>query len=271
MRRKLHKIGGFTLLELMVSMAIGLLILGSALAMYRQAVNATWVTSQRSEMQQDFRAAANLLQRDISMAGSGGLGQSGLASNSVGLPTGAGSVVPVYPCSATTCNYINGAPVAYPIVSAAPYLFSIIPGYDLGITVNAAQGPTDIISVAYADANLALNCYSVNVVSATQVLFQLPTTPAATCVLPTGTTTVPLLNAAGVGLQPGDYILFGQSAAGVVTNVTTATPTTGNSAAFTVTFNNGDPGTSISPRSPAEACTNFHWARAPLCPLSACC
>lgn len=242
MRRKLHKIGGFTLLELMVSMAIGLLILGSALAMYRQAVNATWVTSQRSEMQQDFRAAANLLQRDISMAGSGGLGQSGLASNSVGLPTGAGSVVPVYPCSATTCNYINGAPVAYPIVSAAPYLFSIIPGYDLGITVNAAQGPTDIISVAYADANLALNCYSVNVVSATQVLFQLPTTPAATCVLPTGTTTVPLLNAAGVGLQPGDYILFGQSAAGVVTNVTTATPTTGNSAAFTVTFNNGDPG-----------------------------
>ncbi len=242
MRRKLHKIGGFTLLELMVSMAIGLLILGSALAMYRQAVNATWVTSQRSEMQQDFRAAANLLQRDISMAGSGGLGQSGLASNSVGLPTGAGSVVPVYPCSATTCNYINGAPVAYPIVSAAPYLFSIIPGYDLGITVNAAQGPTDIISVAYADANLALNCYSVNVVSATQVLFQLPTTPAATCVLPTGTTTVPLLNAAGVGLQPGDYILFGQSAAGVVTNVTTATPTSGNSAAFTVTFNNGDPG-----------------------------
>ncbi len=240
MRRKLQKIGGFTLLELMVSMAIGLLLLGSALAMYRQAVNATWVTSQRSEMQQDFRAAANLLQRDISMAGSGGLGQSGLAANSVGLPTGAGSIVPVYPCSATTCNYIGGAPVAYPTVSGAPYLFSIIPGYNLGITVNGQT--TDIISVAYADANLALNCYSVNIVSATQVLFQLPTTPAATCVLPTGTTTVPLLNAAGVGLQPGDYLLFGQSAAGVVTNVTTATPTAGNSAAFTVTFNNGDPG-----------------------------
>jgi prepilin-type N-terminal cleavage/methylation domain-containing protein len=242
MRREPHKIGGFSLIELMVSMAIGLVMLGSALAMYRQAVNATWVTSQRSEMQQDFRAAANLLQRDISMAGSGGLGQQGLASNSVGLPTGAGSVVPVYPCSAATCNYIKGAPVAYPTATGAPYLYSIIPGNNLGITVNAAEGATDIITVAYADATLALNCYTVTVVSATQVLFQLPTTPPATCVLPTGVVTVPLLNAAGVGLQPGDYILFGQAAAGIVTNVTPAAPTAGNSTAFTVMFATGDPG-----------------------------
>jgi prepilin-type N-terminal cleavage/methylation domain-containing protein len=242
MPREYRKIAGFTLLEMMASLAIGLLMLGSALAMYKQAVSATWVSSQRSEMQQDFRAAANILARDISMAGSGGLGQQGLASNSVGLPTGTGSVVPVYPCSATTCNYINGAPVAYPTVTGAPYLYSIIPGYDLGITVNATEGPTDIITVAYGDVNLALNCYSVDIVSATQVLFQLPTTPAATCVLPGNVTTVPLLNAAGVGLQPGDYILFSTSAAGVVTNVSPATPTSGNSAAFTVMFASGDPG-----------------------------
>lgn len=241
MRRE-HSMTGFTLVELMVSMAIGLVLLGSALTMYRQAVNATWFTSQRAEMQQDFRAAANLLQRDISLAGSGGLGQQGLASNSVGLPTGGGSVVAVYPCSATSCNYINGAPVAYPTVTGAPYLYSIIPGSGLGITVNAAEGPTDIITVAYADAALALNCYSITVSSATQILFQLPTNPAATCVLPTGTTTVPLLNAAGVGLQAGDYILFGQTAAGIVSNVVSATPATGYSAAFTVTFNSGDPG-----------------------------
>jgi prepilin-type N-terminal cleavage/methylation domain-containing protein len=233
---------GFTLLELIVSMAVGLVLLASATTLYRQAVNATWFTSQRAEMQQDFRAAANLLQRDISLAGSGGLGQQGLGSNSIGLPTGSGSVVPVYPCSTSTCNYINGAPVAYPTVSGAPYLYSIIPGNNLGITVTAAAGPTDIITVAYADATLALNCYSITVQSATQVLFQLPTTPAATCVLPTGVTTVPLLNAAGVGLQPGDYLLFGQSAAAVVSNVVPATPATGYSTAFTVTFNAGDTG-----------------------------
>lgn len=242
MRHERQKLSGFTLVELMVSMAIGLVLLGCALAMYRQAVNATFLASQRSEMQQDFRAAANLLQRDISMAGSGGLGQQGLASNSVGLPTGAGSVVPVYPCSSTSCNYINGAPVAYPTISGAPYLYSIIPGPNLGITVTAAEGPTDIITIAYADASLALNCYAVNIVDASHVLFQLPTTPSATCVLPTGVATVPLLNAAGIGLQPGDYILFSQSAAATVSTVTPATPTAGYSTAFTVAFNVGDPG-----------------------------
>jgi Tfp pilus assembly protein PilW len=240
---ELHKSDGFTLAELMVSLALGIIVMGGALLMYRQAANATWETSERAEMQQDFRAASNLLQRDIGMAGSGALGQQGLASNSIGLPTGASSVVPVYPCSWSTCNYIAGAPVAYPTVSGAPYLYSIIPGYDLGITVNAAEGPTDIITVAYGDANLALNCYSITVQSATQILFQLPNTPAATCVLPASEATVPLLNAAGIGLQTGDYILFGQTAVGVVTNITTATPASGYSAAFTVTFNGGvDPG-----------------------------
>ena len=241
MGRRLGQTRGFTLVELMVSMGIGLVLLSAAVMTYRQAVNATWLASQRAEMQQDYRAAANLLQRDISLAGSGGLGQQGLASNSIGLPTGAGSTIPVYPCSAGTCNYVKGAPVAYP-GGATPLLYSIIPGNDLGITVNAAQGPTDIITIAYADATLALNCYSVNIQSATQVLFQLSNSPAATCVLPTGVNTVPLLNAAGVGLQPGDFILFGQSASAVVSNVVPATPTAGNSAAFTVSFAAGDPG-----------------------------
>ena len=70
MRRKLDTIRGFTLLELMVSMAIGVVILGAATQVFTQAMKATYVASERSEMQQDFRAAANILQRDISMAGS---------------------------------------------------------------------------------------------------------------------------------------------------------------------------------------------------------
>ncbi|MFZ0807030.1 MAG: prepilin-type N-terminal cleavage/methylation domain-containing protein [Candidatus Sulfotelmatobacter sp.] len=238
---------GFTLLEMMISMGIGLIILGSGLQIYTQCVRATFTTSQRSEMQQDFRAAGNLLQRDISMAGSGALGQQGLASNSVGLASGVGSTVPVYPCNAITCNYINAAPVAYPTSAGVPYLYSIIPGYNFGITVNAAEGPTDIITVAYADATLPLNCYTVDVVNATTIIFELPTPLPGTCVLPYGVPVVPAnipaLNAAGIGLQTGDYILFGQSTAGVVTAVTPAAVTSGAySVAYQVTFNNGDPG-----------------------------
>jgi prepilin-type N-terminal cleavage/methylation domain-containing protein len=244
MDRSLRSTRGFTLLELMVSMAIGLVLLGSALSLYRQAVTATFVTSQKSEMQQDFRAASNLLARDVSMAGSGSLGQFGLAANSVGLPTGNGATLPIYPCSSTACNFINGGSVTYPTTGAARYLYSIMPGYNLGITVNATEGATDIISIAYADANLALNCYSVTFNSSTVVTFQLPITLPATCILPTGVLTPQALNDPVVGLQAGDYILFGQSAAGVVTTVVPATVTNSAlySSAFTVTFALGDPG-----------------------------
>jgi prepilin-type N-terminal cleavage/methylation domain-containing protein len=243
MRRALLTTRGFTLLELMVSMAIGLIVLGAGLQIYSSVMRATFVSSERSEMQQDFRAAANLMQRDISMAGSGALGQQGLAANSVGLASGTGSTVPIYPCSLTACNYIGGTSVAYTGAPAAPLIYSITPGYDLGITVNATEGPTDIITVSYADANLALNCYTVDVVSPTVVTFELPTTLPGTCVLPTGVSAPPALNAAGVGLQAGDLILFSTTAAGVVTAVTTTTVTSAAySVAYQVTFNAGDPG-----------------------------
>jgi prepilin-type N-terminal cleavage/methylation domain-containing protein len=242
MRATYGKTRGFTLMELLVSMGIGVLVLGCALALFSQAMKSTWVTSQKSEMQQDFRAASNLLQRDISMAGAGSLGQSGLAASSVGLPTGSGSTVPVYPCSSTTCNYINGGPVAYPTITGAPYLYSIMPGYDLGITVNAVEGPTDIITVSYADPVLALNCYQFTVTSATTVLFQLQNTVPATCILPSNVVTPQSLLDPVVGLEPGDYIVFGQAAAGVVSTVTATAPAAGYSSAFTVQFNLGDPG-----------------------------
>lgn len=243
MRRARNTMRGFTLLELLVSSAIGVVILGAGLQVYVECMKATFVTSEKSEMQQDFRAAANLLQRDISMAGAGALGQQGLASNTVGLASGTGSTEPVYPCSTTTCNYINGAPVAYTGAPSAPLIYSITPGYDLGITVNATEGPTDIITVSYADANLAMNCYTVDVVSATEVIFELPTTLPGTCVLPTGVTTVPALNAAGIGLQAGDIIMFNTTAVGVVSSIaTTSTTSSSYSAAYEVMFNSGDPG-----------------------------
>lgn len=251
MGRQLHTIRsnakGFTLLELLVSASIGLVLLGAGLQVYTQAVKSTFVTSQRSEMQEDFRAAANILQRDISMAGAGALGQQGLSSNSVGLPSGTGSTLAVYPCSSAVCNYVSGTSVAYPQVSSAPYLYSIIPGYQLGITVNATEGATDIITMSYADVSLPLNCYTVDVVSVTStgatVIFELPVTLPTTCILATTSSTVPALNAGGVGLQAGDMILFNQSALGVVTAVSSTSVTSGAySAAYQVTFNTGDPG-----------------------------
>jgi prepilin-type N-terminal cleavage/methylation domain-containing protein len=227
MRRTSNPSRGFTFIEMMISAAIGLALIAAAAQLYSKALNASLYTSQRAQLQQDFRAAANLLQRDISMAGAGALGQQGLSTSAVGLPASTGTL-PVYPCTAlTTCNYINSLPVTYPVNptgSTVPYLYSIIPGYDLGITVNAAQGPTDIITVIAADPALSLNCYVGTMNAAgTQVEFQLPTPLPSTCVLPTNVLTPAALNAAApIGLQIGDMVLFGTNAVGVVTGPVTA-------------------------------------------------
>ena len=182
MRRAPKSSRGFSLLELTISAAIGAVIVVTAADLFTRAMRISWITSQRAELQQDFRAAGNLLQRDISMAGAGALGQQGLSTSAVGsFRTG---INPVYPCSGfVTCNYVNGAPVAYPTSGGAPYIYSIIPGPNLGIVM--PEGPTDIITVVTADANLALNCYTASMnAAATVVTFQLPSPLPGTCVLP---------------------------------------------------------------------------------------
>jgi prepilin-type N-terminal cleavage/methylation domain-containing protein len=245
MRRKPNSSSGFTLVEMMISAFIGAILVLTAAKLFSFGVHTALVTSQKAELQQDFRAAANLLQRDISMAGAGALGQQGIATSAIGLPAGAGTVVPVYPCTGVlTCNYINGAPVAYPQTLNVPYLYSIIPGPNLGITVNAAQGPTDIITINYADISLPLNCYTGTLNAASNlVTFQLPTTLPATCVLPTGVAAPQALNAAVIGLQVGDPILFGSNVVAIVTGaVGTCALTAGYSACFTVPFAPTDPG-----------------------------
>jgi prepilin-type N-terminal cleavage/methylation domain-containing protein len=267
MRRTPNSSRGFSLLELTIAAAIGAVIIVTAADLFSRAMRISWITSQKAELQQDFRAASNLLQRDLSMAGAGALGQQGLSTSAVGLPAGTGTL-PVYPCSGlVTCNYINGAPVAYPTTTGVPYIYSIIPGPNLGITVNAAQGPTDIITVISADVTLALNCYSSSInAAATTVTFQLPAGPPwpATCVLPQTVVAPQPLNAAVIGLQQGDLILWGNNAVGVVTGaVTPCAPTGTNTACYTVPFAATDPGHINQPSAVTGSLSQFVGAGAP--------
>src|ERR1035438_5907293 len=81
---------GFTLLEMTVSLALGAIVLGGAVQIYIQGVSATWATTQRAELQGDFRAASNILTKDLSLAGAGFTGGTAIA-----LPS---AVTPVYGC-----------------------------------------------------------------------------------------------------------------------------------------------------------------------------
>jgi len=210
---------GFTFIELMVSLALGMLVLGLAVNLFTQGVDATWVVSQRAEMQQDLRAVQNILTKDISLAGAGiPIGQG------VALASGTG-VSPIYGCDqAGTCPP-NGA-VKYPCAGGCPAgiptLYGVMPGYRLGIVPPGSATISDLITMSYSDVVLALNCYTVvSIANGNTVTFQAPPNPPpSSCVLPAGLAAPQALNDPVVGLTPGDLVLF-QGTLGVAPNTNT--------------------------------------------------
>lgn len=197
---------GFSLLEMVIAMALGTLVLGAAVQLYSQGVAATWTVSQRAEMQQDFRAASNMMTKDLSLAGAG-LGNGA----AIALPS---LVTPVYGCaqmSGLPCylGSANNAGLGYPKQGTTAYLYGLMPGLNNGPTLNASQGATDVITVVYADSSFYLNCYTATVTSSTVVTFTLPS--PLTCVLPNGVAAPQNVNDTVIGLTPGDLILFSYS------------------------------------------------------------
>lgn len=234
---------GFTLIEMMVAMALGLVVLSAAVQLYSQGLSATWTISQRAEMQQDFRAASDMLTKDLSLAGSG------LGNNvQIALPAGT-ATSPVYGCSQTAC-YLNGTGAAYPAQSSKPYLYGLMPGWKFGPTLLAAQGPTDTATVVYTDTTFYLNCYSAKVTSSTTVRFTVPTTLPANCVLPSSLTAPQAVNDTVVGLTPGDLLWFsltngvgaGATYSPIIAEVTTVGSLSGTvpNQYYDVTFATGD-------------------------------
>lgn len=230
----------------MIAMALGTIIMAAAVQLFSKGLGATWTVSQRAEMQQDFRAAANMLTKDTSMAGAS------MGNNTqVALPSGAGIQVPVYGCDQIPKCYINGGAVAYPtqLVSGVniPYLYGLIPGWKFGPTLNAAAGPTDVITVVNADTNFLLSCYSVSVTTSTVVKFTLNNPLPVTCVVPPPLLAPQAINDLVVGLTPGDLVAFnvtigvgpGATSSSVIGEVTNVAKTGANT--YNVTFASGDP------------------------------
>ncbi len=229
---------GFSLLEMVISMALGTIVLGAAVQIYIQGVSATWTVTQRAEMQQDFRAASNMLTKDVGLAGAGLNPGAAIA-----LPTAS---TPLYGCDQTAHCYLNGVAGTYPISSGVPYLYGLIPGQNLGPTLNTVQGPTDVVTSIYTDSNFYLNCYSAKITAKGVVTFSPPTSPATwateSC-LPNGVAAPQTVNDAALGLTTGDLVLMtlGNTTmvAEVTGPVTTAVNGSGNTT-YIVPFANND-------------------------------
>ncbi len=238
---------GFSLLEMLIAMALGTLVVGAAVQLYSQGVGVTWKVSQRAELQQDFRAASDMLTKDLSLAGSG-LGN----GTQVALPS---AIAPLYGCDQTGKCYLgpnNTFAGNYPLQGATPTLYGLLPGYNLGPTLASNPTPTDAVTVAYADSSFYLNCYQATVTAAGQVTFGpstikvngvLPAFPPPGC-LPNGVATPQAVNDSLLGLTPGDLILMNLNGTPVVGEVTAGAIATGANAVGTtyiVPFANNDP------------------------------
>ena len=210
--RKQNSEAGFSLMELMISMAVGLIIMTAIASLFKTGMTSAMVVTQRAETQQNMRAAIDLMVKDISMAGAG------LPSGGIQLPLGGGATAARYGCDQSgTCHIPTST---YPNNN---YMYGIIPGFNNGVegavSIPAAPAPAinDSITVIYCDYNFPLWEY--------YVTFPLGPNGAQINLTPNGSfvPAPPLPNAAG-GIQVGDLILInggnGITAVGEATNVT---------------------------------------------------
>lgn len=225
---------GFTLAELMVAMAIGLLVMGAAASLFKIGMDSAILIQQKTEAQQNMRAALDLMVKDLSLAGAG-------IQGGVQLPTGTGNNgLSKFACDQSgTCHVVNNL---YPANGASTnYMYPIIPGYKNGVeggaSILAAPSPANVddsVTVVYADYNFPLSQYNV----------QFPdNTGTSVTLTASGTPYPPLITSAG-GIQVGDLIMItcgGVTAVGEATTVSSSgtggTPT----AAGAIGFADGDP------------------------------
>lgn len=207
---------GFTLMEMLVAMAIGLVVLGSAVSLFSRAVSLSFLVTQRAEMQQNGRSALDMMAKDISLAGSG------IPSGGVQLPDGAGASASKFACDTTQCYVTNNL---FPLNNN---FFGAIPNPGVGLAVKTTTGTlgpaTDVVTVAYTDSTFPLNQYTAVFLNTAGnlVQFQIPNplpNPLPTPWPPTA------VNDPAQGLKVGDLVLLTNnvgSAVGEVTNVAPA-------------------------------------------------
>jgi prepilin-type N-terminal cleavage/methylation domain-containing protein len=215
----MKKNSGFTLVEIMIAMAVSMVALAAAFLMFRDSTRANNNVTQSSDMSDNVRAGLNLVVQDLIQTGTG-------------IPTGGISIPNTV--NAAGCNVgrpVNRPPAVLGLTFQGPnaanpacnvILPAIEPGNGLGPTVTSPDGtsgpPTDIITVMYADNTLAMVQKPING----------PSCPAG-AISPTGLTITfdsspgcVTLGAAGIPINPGDLLMIynGNNPNGILQTVT---------------------------------------------------
>jgi prepilin-type N-terminal cleavage/methylation domain-containing protein len=182
---------GFSLLELMVASAIGLIVILAMTQMFRMGMNATFTVTQRAETQENMRAGIELMTKDISMAGAG------LPSGGLQLATGSGN-------SKVACNQSGTCYVPADTYPTGNYMYGILPGYGNGVQsasviASAPAAVNDSITSVYCDYNFPLTNFAFSFPSQTQ---------AAVALIAGPNSAMPENILAPGGLNVGDLMFF---------------------------------------------------------------
>lgn len=212
---------GFTIVELLVAIAVTLIMMTAAMIVYQRSVQVSTVVNTRAEMQAELRAATEQLARDLNQAGTG------LPIGGFPLPSSAaGGVDPQLACDATPMCYL---PTTVNLSSGV--LYKVIPEDGVGPTTTE---PTDAIVITYLEP-VSSDPTDPNA-SGTAPNWITPTAQLGTVSSDGGTITMPdtlnpKLDDPAVGLVIGD-LLWIQNANGSALGVVTGF----DSAAHTITF-----------------------------------
>ncbi|MGB7847218.1 MAG: prepilin-type N-terminal cleavage/methylation domain-containing protein [Candidatus Acidiferrum sp.] len=161
-----RNVSGFTMIEMMISMAVTLTIMGVAVAAFRQASQCNQAVTYGADMSENLRSGLNMIQLDLQQVGAG------IPTNGIPIPFSApcgktpGINRPVPPGKpATTFPY----PGALTCESTIP---SVEPGNMMGPAITAPDATagtpanpnsiTDEITMLYVDNSIGLDASPVN-------------------------------------------------------------------------------------------------------------
>jgi prepilin-type N-terminal cleavage/methylation domain-containing protein len=222
-----NRFAGFTMIELLIAMAVTLIILGVAVNTFRDALQSNNAVTQSSDMTDNLRAGLNLLELDLQQAGEG-IPQSGIP---IPYTSNGSSTAPCGTTAAPNRPVLTGT-ATFPQCNAV--LPAVEPGQAMGPLITApdaiAGNPsnpnsfTDEITVLYADNTAVLDGQPVNKPATT--------TPVASPAC-NGTLTVTgnsltvvfdatCINLATVGtpVQAGDLVMFTNTKGSTILTVT---------------------------------------------------
>ena len=258
-----RKLTGFTLIELMIAMAVTMVLLYAAVVAFRDASQTNQVVTQNADMADNLRAALNLMQTDLQQAGSG------IPTGGIPIPftSNNSSTAPCGTTAAPNRPILNGTTTFPPCNSTLP---AVEPGSALGPFITAPDATTglptnsssytDEITVLYAD-NLGLDSKPINAPATTNP--PNPGCPNGSLTLSGNTLTATFdpncVNFAknGITIIPGDLIMFSNGGGGqailAVTGVSGQTLTFGPGDAFNLN-GRSDAGGTINQLETSSSC-----------------